>query len=103
VVGPGHPGVELLSDLFDVPAVPVDVLDHLEVGDGDASGVAEEVGDDVDPLIVEDLIRLGGGGAVGELRDDLRLYPGGVLLGDDVLEGGDDQDVDVELHGAPRW
>jgi hypothetical protein len=52
----------------------------------------------VDPLLIEDLVRLGGGGAVGELRDDLRLNPGGVLLGDDVLEGGDDQDVDVELQ-----
>ena len=48
------------------------VLYHLEVGDGDAAGVAQEVGDDVDPLLGQHLVGFGRRRAVGQLGDDAR-------------------------------
>src|SRR3712207_8571704 len=45
-------------DLLELPEERLTVLDPLEVGDGDAAGVAEDVRDDGDPLRLEDLVGL---------------------------------------------
>ena len=51
-------------------------LHPLEVADGDAAGVGEDVGHDGDAALGEDLVGLGGGRAVGAFDDDLGLRRG---------------------------
>jgi len=51
----------------------VQVLQPLEEGDGDTTGVDVQIGNDQDVAIDEDLVGSGGGGAVGSLGNDLKL------------------------------
>src|SRR3712207_2777840 len=85
-------------DLLELPEERLTVLDPLEVRDGDAAGVAEDVRDDGDPLRLQDLVGLRGGRAVGALGDQLRLDPVGVAAGDHPFERGGHEDVAVELE-----
>src|SRR3989339_306793 len=98
MVGGGHFFVKALVDVFRLPVVHIKILDHLEVGDGYAARVTEEVGDDVDAVLVEDLIGLGGRGTVGELGDDLRPDPRGVFLGDHVFQCRGEENVHVQFE-----
>ena len=79
----------LLQPLIDdvlPPEIAHPVLHPLEVADGDAAGVGEDVGDDEDPLVVEQ--RIGGRRRrpVRALGDDAGAHAVRVLAGDDVLQ-----------------
>src|SRR5579864_3032649 len=65
-----HDALEPLVHGLLVPEVAAPVLHPLEVADGDAAGVGEDVGDYEDALLVEDTIGSGAGGPVGALADD---------------------------------
>ncbi len=106
--GIGDDGVEafihdLLQALIDQVLVPEEalaVLHPFEVGDGDAAGVGQNVGNH------EDLLARRGfqsaSGVVGPLAPSQRILQRtrcGVLRGDDVLRGGGNQDVAIEEHG----
>ena len=69
----GHDLVQLAVDHVLAPVVAVQVLDPLEVADGDATGVAQDVGDHEDAAAEQDLVRLRRRRAVGGLGDDLGL------------------------------
>ena len=59
-------GFQAGDDFTFGPEVVLEVLHPLEVGNGDAAGIAEHVRDDEDIATgVEDAVRLRGGGAVG--------------------------------------
>src|SRR5699024_10287865 len=72
------------------------VLDQFEVGDGDAAGVGEDIGEDVDVAVGEHVVGGGCERAVGGLDDDV----GGELLGgrfvDGVFERCRNEEIDVE-------
>ena len=93
-----HDPLELVVDLGLVPEVAVEVLHPLEVADGHAAGVAQDVRDQEDAVLEEDRVGLGRRRAVGRLGDDPGLDPAGVALGDLVLERGRDQDVAGDLE-----
>ena len=74
------------------------VLHLLEVGDGHTAGVGQEVGDDEAVLLAEDAVALRCRRSVRELATDLRVDVGSVLLRDDVLERGREDDVHRQLE-----
>ncbi len=95
--------VELGDDFVARPIEVLEVLEPLEVGDDDAAGVAEDVGDDFEVVaLVEDDVGLVGGGAVGGLGEDAAAELGGVGGGDDALDGGGDEDGAGELETGRR-
>ena len=65
---------EFVGDFGLSPKEALEVLDPLEVGDDDATGIAENIRDkeDVIPLI-DHQIRFGSGGPVGCFREDATL------------------------------
>ena len=71
VVGGGDFAVQLLVDFLQFPRLAALVLQPFEVGNDDAAGVAEDVGDDVDAALAQDLVAVGIGGTVGPLGDEL--------------------------------
>ena len=71
----------------------LEVLDPLEVGDDDAAGVGHHVGDDEDALVVEDLVRLRGGGRVRALDHHPAVEKVGVVGVDHPAERGGDEHV----------
>ena len=101
--GLDHDGLELLVDLGLGPVVAVEVLHPLEVADGHAAGVAQDVRDHEHAALEQDRVGLGRRGAVGGLGDDLGLDLARVLDGDLVLERGRDQDVALGLEELVRW
>lgn len=65
----------------------LEVLHPLEVGYGDAAGVAQDVGDDENIAAgVEDFVGIRGGGAVGTFREDFAAESGGIVAGDHAVE-----------------
>ena len=96
--GLDHDLLELGVDDGLAPVVAVEVLDPLEVADGHAAGVAQDVGDHEDAVLEQDRVGLGRRRAVGGLGDHARLDPAGVPARDLVLEGGRDEDVAVDLE-----
>jgi len=95
--GLGHLLVELLANLLLGPVVAVDVLNPLEVADGNATCVTEEVRNLEDALLAEYLVGLGRNRTVGHFGNYLGLYVVSVLLGDDLLDGGGCEDVNFQL------
>ena len=85
-------------DLLLGPEIRLEVLDPLEVGDGYPAGVREDVGNDRDPPVGEDRIRLGCGRTVRSFHHDPGLDPPRVLAGDLPLDRGGDQHVARELE-----
>ena len=73
-----HDLLELGVDDGLAPVVAVEVLDPLEVADGDATGVAQDVGDQEHPVLEQDLVGLGRRRAVGGLGDEPGLDVAGV-------------------------
>src|SRR5207302_6510098 len=69
------------------------ILYPLEVADGDAASVAQNVGDNEYSLPLQNLVGRGGGGSVGALAENARLNAMGVLAGDLVFDRGGEQDV----------
>ena len=89
---------ELRADLVARPEEPSEVLHPLEVRDGDAAGVREDVRQDRDPALGEDLVRLERGRAVRALGDQPRAQPRRVVRRDLVLARREHEDVAVELE-----
>src|ERR1041385_8810421 len=79
-----------------VPEVAAAILHPLEVAHHHAARVRQNVGDHENPFVLENLVGVRAGGAVGALADDLRLDVAGILAGDDVLGGGGNQHVAVD-------
>jgi hypothetical protein len=73
------------------------VLDPLEVGDGDAAGVGEDGGDDLDALLVRTRSPAGVHGALAASAMTLQSSHAGLLLLDHLLERGGDEHVDGRL------
>ncbi len=87
-------GLESGDDFALGPAVVLEVLHPLEIGDRDATGIAEHVGDDEDiATSVEDAVGLWSGGAVRTFGEDAASQLGGVFAGDDAVEGAGGEDV----------
>ena len=68
-------------DLLYRHLLPLSLLGVFQEGDEDATGVAENVGDDQHFALVQNGIRAGRGRGVGPFGDDLRSDPRGVLVG----------------------
>ena len=65
----------------------------------DAAGVAEHIGDEFDVAAgVDDFVGGVGGGAIGSFGEDATFELGCVLIGDDPLEGGRDENGARELE-----
>ena len=62
------------ADLVAVPEEPPEILHPLEVGDGDAAGVREDVRQDRDAALGQDRVRLDRGRPVRALGDQLRAW-----------------------------
>ena len=87
-------GLELGEDFVFCPREALEILNPLEVTDGDAAGIAEDVGDEKDvAALLDDGVGLGGGGTVGGFSEDAAFEFGGIVLGDHALEGGGDKGV----------
>ncbi len=71
----------------------VQVLEPLEVGDADATGVGVHVRDDKDFLVLENLVSRWGDGTIGTLRDEFSLDDVGVVDCDLTLLGSGHKDV----------
>lgn len=76
------------------------VLQPLEVADGNASSVGKEVGDNADLLLEKDCLAVGGGGTVGSLKEELSLDLVGVVDVDGLLNGAWCQDITGLVLGA---
>jgi len=59
MVGRGHLFVQTMIHDIGIPVIHVEVLHHLEVGNGHAARIAEEIGDHMNAVLVENFIRLG--------------------------------------------
>lgn len=78
----------------------VEILEPLEEGHGDTTGIDVQIGNDEDVPVDEYLVGCGGRGAVGSLGDYFGLNPTSVLLGNDLLYGGRDEDIAGLVHEA---
>ena len=65
----------------------------LKVRDGDAAGVGQDVGNDKDPVLLEDYVGRRSRRPIGSLGQNLCLDVAGVLRGDLVLQGSRNQDL----------
>ncbi len=91
-----HDRLEALVDQILGPEVPAAILYPLEVRDRHATGVGEDVRDNEHAVLVKNGIGRSRCRAVGSLTDDPRLDVTRVPRGDDVLQGGGKQHIDVE-------
>lgn len=69
------------------------VLEPLEVADGDTAGVAEYVGQELHSLGQEDFLCSLSGGSVGGLNDQLAVELVGVVYVDRLLECGRNENI----------
>ena len=76
----------------------VEILQPLEVGDGDTSGVDVHIRDDQAPVGLQDLVSSRSDWAVGRLGDDLCLDLVRVPRVDHLLHGGRHEDVAGLVH-----
>ena len=69
-----HDFLQALVDQLLVPEEALAVLHPLEVGDGDAAGVGQDIGDHEDFLLGENLVGERRGGTVGAFAEDLAAH-----------------------------
>src|SRR5271157_424214 len=93
VEGALHDVEKALVDFALAPEKTLAVLNPLEVTDGNAAGIAENIGDGENTLCVDDGVGLPGGGAVGTFAKDFGLDLMSILLGDLVLNRGGDEHI----------
>ena len=70
-----HHLLQVFEHALGAPVVAHAVLDPLEVRHADAAGIAQDVRDDEDLLLLQDVVGLGRARPVGALRDELGLDP----------------------------
>ena len=80
------------------PVIVVRILDHLEVGDSDTAGVAEEIRQDVDVFGLEDVVSFRCGRPIGQFGDDFGFDVGGIPAGDHTFQGGWNQHIHIQLQ-----
>src|SRR5437016_3404131 len=97
VEGADHNLLKARVDLVGVPHQPFLVLDPLEVADGDAAGVGENVREHDNAAAREDFIGVRRGGAVGGFGDDTSFDGLGVVKGYYIFQRR--WNKDVALHG----
>ena len=73
-------------------------MHHLEVGDGNAPGIAEEIWYNVNSLVVENIVCGWRGGAIGQLCHNRGLNLLSIAPGNDIFQGGGEEDNDRELQ-----
>jgi len=78
----------------------VEVLEPFEVGDGDSTGVKEDIGEEDDAFLGGDFLGGLGGRAVGGFGDHLALEFMSVELVEGLFEGGGDEDVALLVDGG---
>src|ERR1700730_4899263 len=84
-----------IDELF-VPEEALPVLHPFKVGNGDAAGVSQYVGDHKNFLLGQDGIRLRGRWTVGAFADDLSFNAVCIRRRDDILLGRRQQNVTVQ-------
>src|SRR3989338_4692304 len=89
-----HLFFEFGKDIFFLPFLAVDILVPLEIRDGNAAGVRQNVGYHRHALLREYGVRFNGRGAVGKIEDDRGFDVRRILFRNRVLQGRRDDDVD---------
>ena len=84
------------------PEIALAVLHPFEVGNRNAAGVGEDVGDHEHSALKQDVVGGRRGGAVGALHQKFRLHFVGILAGDDAFRGGRQQDIAFLLQDFLR-
>jgi hypothetical protein len=89
---------ELGTDLVPVPEQSTEILHPLEVRHRDPARVREHVGQNGDPALPEDGVRLERGRTIGPLGDHARPHARRVVRRQLILAGSEHEDVAVELQ-----
>src|SRR5690349_4616074 len=97
VEGADNDSLQAKIHLLGIPEQAFLVLDPLEIADGDAAGVGENIGQDSDAAARENFVRVRRGGTIRGFRNDTRLHDLGVIQRDDVFKRSGNQDV--AFHG----
>jgi hypothetical protein len=98
IPGSDHASAQAFFNVFPAPPVGLVALDRpFEVADQDTAGVGEDVGDDGDPVGLQDLVGLRGGGAVSSLHDQGGAHAARIGGGEHAFDGGGDDDGRVEF------
>ena len=95
----GHLEVKFVQDFLLGPVVVAVVLDRLKVRAGHAAGIAQEVWNIKDIVLLEVFVRLGRAGAIGTFSHDLdvlRYLLDGIPI-DMSFNGSRDQDIAILL------
>ena len=92
-----HLDIELSQDLVLFPEVVHVALNLLEVTAGDAAGVGQKVGYHENAALLNNLIGIGSGRAVGALGDNLHVLADlvDILAGDLIFDSRRDEDIDI--------
>src|SRR5580692_11270158 len=93
VEGAVHDVEEPLVDFAFAPEEALAVLNPFEVTDGDATGIAENIGHGENALGIDDGVGLPGGGAICAFAKDFGLNLVGVLFSDLIFDGGGDDHI----------
>src|SRR3989449_539373 len=99
-ISPQQNFLHLRVDAVLVPENLLEVLGPFEIRHRDAAGVGQDVRQNVDAAGCKGLVRFGRGGEVRTFGDDPGSNPVCVLLVDDALESGGDQEVADETPEA---
>ena len=90
-----HQRPQPFMDILHWPVETLPVLDPLEVRNGNAPGICQNVGKHHGSVRLEDCIRPWSDRPVGQLKQQSRFHRASVVLVDHVLEGRWDQQVAV--------
>src|ERR1700694_850403 len=92
-----HDVSEALVDLALLPEEGLQVLHHLEVGNGYTAGIGDDVRDQEHAFLGEDVVGFRGSGSIGSLGDDLCPHPIRIALVDLAFKGSRHEDRALEL------
>ena len=88
-----HDFLETLVYRSYVPKVAHSVLDPFEIGNGDPSGIRQNIRDNEYFFVEENVIGLGCRGTIGALANNLGFDAAGIFAGDLIFRGRRKQDV----------
>ncbi len=84
--GSRHRRIEPFMDLGQRPIIVARVLHLLQIANRHTARVAHKVWEQRDPLVKENIVGLGGRGAIGELGDHFRPHTVSIVLGNHILQ-----------------
>ena len=93
-----HLPIELGMHVYERPIIVVRVLDLLEVGNRNATGVGQQIRDHIGALFKQNLVRFGSGRTVGQFANDLGFNLARVSLGDSAFQCGGIQYVALKFQ-----